>query len=91
MKSEREIYNSQANDVSNDYRNRRVCHGGQMFEIHVPRSRESNFYPVLLGVLKDQEAEVQRSIRSLYTQDSTTKQAGDISEDFYSKHTVRVK
>lgn len=86
MKSERKIYNSQTDDVSNGYRDRRVCHGGQMFEIRVPRSRESNFYPVLLGVLKDQEAEVQRLICSLYAQGLTTKQVGDISEEFYGKH-----
>ena len=86
MKSEREIYNSQTNDVSNGYRDRRVYHDGQMFEIRVPRSRESNFYPVLLGVLKDQEAEVQRLICSLYAQGLTTKQVGEISEEFYGKH-----
>lgn len=86
MKSERKIYNSQTDDVSNGYRDRRVCHGGQMFEIRVPRSRESNFYPVLLGVLKDQEAEVQRLICSLYAQGLTTKQVSDISEEFYGKH-----
>ncbi len=57
-----------------------------MFEIRVPRSRESNFYPVLLGVLKDQEAEFQRLICSLYARGLTTKQVGDISEEFYGKH-----
>ena len=86
MKSEREIYNSQAEDVSNGFRERRVYHGGQMFEIRVPRSRESNFYPILLGVLKDQEAELQRLVCSLYSQGLTTKQVGDISEEFYGKH-----
>lgn len=57
-----------------------------MFEIKVPRSRENHFYPKLLGVLKDQEAEVQRLVCSLYAQGLTTTQVGKISEEFYGKH-----
>ena len=57
-----------------------------MFEIKVPRSRENHFYPKLLGVLIDQEAEVQRLVCSLYAQDLTTIQVGKISEEFYGKH-----
>ena len=86
MKSERDIHNEQTNDVSNGFRDRRVCHNGKMFEIRVPRSRENNFYPMLLGVLKDQEAEVQRLVCSLYAQGLTTTQVGKISEEFYGKH-----
>ena len=86
MKSEREVYNTQKEDVSNGFRDRRVYHNGKMFEIRVPRTRESNFYPVLLGVLKDQEAEVQRLICSLYSKGLTTKQVGEVSEEFYGKH-----
>lgn len=48
MKSERAIYNEQTNDVSNGFRDRKVYHNGQMFQIQVPRSREGNFYPMLL-------------------------------------------
>ena len=60
MKSERNLHNEQTCDVSNGYRHRRVCHSGKLFELQVPRSRHSNFYPTLLGVLKDQEEEAQR-------------------------------
>ena len=66
MKSERDIHNEQTNDVSNGFRDRRVCHNGKMFEIKVPRSRENHFYPMLLGVLKDQEMEVKRLVFILY-------------------------
>ena len=65
MKSEREVYNTQKEDVSNGFRDRRVYHNGKMFEIRFPRTRESNFYPVLLGVLKDQESEVQRGVKDI--------------------------
>lgn len=86
MKSERAIYNEQTNDVSNGFRDRKVYHNGQMFQIQVPRSREGNFYPMLLGVLKDQEAEVQRLVCSLYAEGLTTSQVGRISEEFYGKY-----
>lgn len=86
MKSERTIHNEQTDVVSNGFRDRKVYHNVQMFQIQVPRSRENNFYPMLLGVLKDQEAEVQRLICSLYAEGLTTSQVGRISEEFYGKH-----
>ena len=55
MLSERSLHNEALSDVSNGFRGRRLCHGGKIFELRVPRSRNSNFYPMLLGVLKDQE------------------------------------
>lgn len=86
MKSERSLHNEQTNDVSNGYRDRKVYSSGKLFEIQVPRSRENNFYPMLLGVLKDQEAEAHRLVCSLYTEGLTTSQVGRISESFYGKH-----
>src|SRR5574344_1745681 len=86
MKSERTIHNEQTDVVSNGFRDRKVYHNVQMFQIQVPRSRENNFYPMLLGVLKDQEAEVQRLICSLYAEGLTTSQVGRISEECYGKH-----
>ena len=55
MLSERGLHNEAHGEVSNGYRCRRVCSGGKVFELRVPRSRNSNFYPMLPGVLKDQE------------------------------------
>lgn len=86
MKSERDIFNEEHNDVSNGYRPRRICHNGKMFHLQVPRTRENNFYPMLLGVLKDQEAETQRLVCSLYSEGLTTSQIGRISEEFYGRH-----
>ena len=48
MLSERSIHNCSHQDVSNGYRDRRVCHGGKVFELRIPRSRNNNFYPILL-------------------------------------------
>ena len=86
MVSERRLYNTDHQDVSNGYRDRRVCHGGKIFELRVPRSRNSNFYPMLLGVLKDQEEEAQKLVSSLYCSGLTTEQVGKIYEQFYGKH-----
>ena len=43
MKSQREIYNSQTNDVSNVFCDCRVCHVGQMFKIHIPAIMKATF------------------------------------------------
>lgn len=86
MKSERTLHNLQKDDVSNGYRSRRVIHSGKLFELQVPRSRTSNFYPTLLGVLKDQEEEAQRVVFSLYSEGLTTLQVGKIYEQIYGKH-----
>ncbi len=86
MLSERSLHNEALSDVSNGFRSRRVCHGGKIFELRVPRSRNSNFYPMLLGVLKDQEEEAQKLVSSLYCSGLTTEQVGKIYEQFYGKH-----
>ena len=86
MHSERAVHNAEHNDVSNGYRDRRVCYDRKVFELRVPRSRNSNFYPMLLGVLKDQEEEAQKLVSSLYCSGLTTEQVGKIYEQFYGKH-----
>ena len=43
MVSERCVHNEALSDVSNGFRDRRVCHAGKVFELRVPRSRNSNF------------------------------------------------
>jgi transposase-like protein len=55
-------------------------------ELRVPRTRYGTFYPVLLNVLKDQQAEIERLSFSLYTACLTTVQIGDIFDDIYGKH-----
>ena len=80
MHSERAVHNAAHNDVSNGYRDRRVCYDRKVFELRVPRSRNSNFYPMLLGVLKDQEEEAQKLVSSLYCSGLTTEQVGKIYE-----------
>jgi len=86
MLSERDLHNEKHDNVSNVFRVRRVCHGSKVFELRVPRSRNSHFYPMLPGVLKDQEEEAQKLVSSLYCRGLTTEQVGKIHEQFYGKH-----
>lgn len=72
--------------MSNGYSDRRVCHSVKVFELRIPHSRNSNFYPMFLGVLKDQEAEAQKLVSSLYCSGLTTEQVGKIYKQFYGKH-----
>ena len=85
MKSEREIYNSQTDDVSNGFRDRRIYHSGQIWD-SCPSQSWERLLSRFIMILKDQEAEVKRLICSLYAQGMITKQVGDISEEFYGNH-----
>ena len=43
MLSERSIHNCSHQDVSNGYRNRRVCHGGKVFEASCSAQSQQQF------------------------------------------------
>lgn len=45
MLSKRGFHNKKHGDVSNGFRGHRVCHGDKVFELRVPHSRNSYFYP----------------------------------------------
>lgn len=83
MEAERNEHNERTSDVGNGYRSRRAFSQGKILELNVPRSRYNNFYPVLLSILKDQEAEAQRLAFSLYSAGLTGEQVGDIFDEFY--------
>lgn len=85
MKSERELYNETNKDVSNGYRRVNALGHNKELKLQVPRSRKGNFYPVLLGVLRNQEEEYRKVAFSLYGAGLTTAQVGDIFEDIYGK------
>jgi len=85
MRSEREEHNQEYNDMSNGYRKRRGFGQGKILELQVPRSRKGNFYPVLLGFLRDQEEECRKLAFSLYGAGLTTKQVGELFGDIYGR------
>jgi len=85
MKAERTEYKKSVNDYSNGYRSRKAFGDGKMIELKVPRTRKG-FYPVVLGLLKDQQKETQNLAFELYKSGLTTDQVGDIFDEIYGKH-----
>ena len=85
MRAERVIHNQTNGDVSNGYRWRRAFGTQKQLQLEVPRSRNNNFYPFLLAVIKDQEQELKELAFSLYGSGLTTEQVGDIFKEIYGK------
>jgi len=85
MRAERTIHNQTNGDVSNGYRWRRAFGTQKQIQLEVPRSRNNNFYPFLLAVIKDQERELKELAFSLYGSGLTTEQVGDIFKKIYGK------
>ncbi|MDV7397636.1 transposase, partial [Arthrospira platensis SPKY1] len=86
MRSEREEFNLSSGDVSNGYRNRQVFANGFSLELVVPRTRNQNFYPLILGLIKDQNEELAQITTELYSSGLTTEQIGGIVEKIYGRH-----
>jgi len=85
MQGERMIYNEQTGDVINGYRPRKTFGRGKILELRVPRTRQGNFYPLLLGLLKDEEEECRKIAFSLYGAGLTCDQVGELFEELYGK------
>lgn len=86
MRAEREIYKETYGDMSNGYRMRRTFGQGRILELRVPRTRQGQFYPLLLGMIKDQEEECRKMAFSLYGAGLTTAQVGEIFGELYGKN-----
>src|SRR5690625_7374536 len=85
IKSKRTEYQKTTQDYIIGYRYRKAFGEGKMIELKVPRTREG-FYPVVLGLLKDQEKEAHNLAFELYKSGLTTDQVVNIFEEFYGKH-----
>jgi len=85
MRAEREEHNKLQGDMSNGYRYRKTFGQGKILELQVPRSRRGNFYPIILGLLRDQEEECRKMAFSLYGAGLTTEQVGNIFGEIYGK------
>jgi len=77
MRAEREIYKETYGDMSNGYPLRRTFGQGRILELRVPRTRQGQFYPLLLGMIKDQEEECRKMAFSLHGAGLTTAQVGE--------------
>jgi transposase-like protein len=86
MRVERTEHNEVHQDYSNGFRSRKAFGDKQMIELQVPRTRKGHFYPIILGLLKNQEAEARAISFSLYKNGLTTEQVGEVFEEIYGKH-----
>lgn len=85
MRAERTEHNLTTSDKGNGYRSRKAFGQGKALELRVPRSRSGEFYPMLLGLLRDQEEESRQMAFSLYGAGLTTSQVGELFEQFYGQ------
>lgn len=86
MKSERTEHNKAQQDYSNGYRSRKAFGDKQLLELQVPRTRNGGFYPVVLGILKNQEQEARSIAFHLYKSGLTTDQVGEVFDEIYGRH-----
>lgn len=86
MRAERNEFNTINSDVSNGYRLSNVFgHGGKL-SLVVPRSRNHNFYPLILALIKEQNEESKQMAYELYSRGLTTNQIGELFEKIYGNH-----
>ena len=86
MRSERKIFQEETGEYANGYRPRCIQGFGKEIVLSVPRTRSGDFYPVLLGILRDEDQERQKLVFSLYSKGLTTEQIGQVYHDVYGKH-----
>jgi transposase-like protein len=87
MKAERREHLIQSTeDKGNGFRQVRAYGRGKMLELRVPRTRDGNFYPLLMSVLRDQEEECRKIAFELYGAGLTTAQVGGLFEKLYGRH-----
>lgn len=86
MKQERSLWQEGALESSNGFRPRRWSFGHLEFALQIPRSRQGNFHPMLLGIIRSEEEEKARLFSSLYSKGLTTEQIGEISQEIYGRH-----
>lgn len=86
MRSERNEFNDLNSDVSNGYRMSSILgHGGKL-ELSIPRTRNNNFYPLILALVKDQNQESRQLAYELYSSGLTTEQIGGLMDKIYGHH-----
>lgn len=89
MKAERTIALSEqpkGTNKANGYRPGRAYGNGKILELAIPRDRNGHFYPKILALLRDQQAETDQMVSALYAQGLTQSQIGDVFEQLYGRH-----
>jgi len=87
MKAERNVFlEGREGNKANGFRRGKTYGNGRILEFRIPRDRRSEFQPVILTMLRNQEEECERLIGSLYAKGLTTSQVSEIFEELYGEH-----
>ena len=86
MRAERKEFKDLNSDVSNGFRKRTVYSNGHSIELAVPRTRNNNFYPLVLALINNQNEELVQIVSELYCSGLTTEQIGDIVDKIYGRN-----
>lgn len=71
---------------ANGYLQVKVYGRGQQLQLRISRDRLGQFYPILLGLMRDQDSQIHDLSFSLYSYGLTTRDIGDILEKNYGKN-----
>lgn len=82
----REYLDNDSANKGNGYRLGRTYGNGKVLELRIPRDRNGGFYPKMLALLREQEAEIDRLVSALYGQGLSQAQIGEVFEQFYGRH-----
>lgn len=86
MKAEREEYKSTNRAYSNGYRIRKIPGDKCMIELRVPRTRDGNFFPVMLNVFKNRKEDALDIACSLYRSGLSDGHPGEVFNEVYGQH-----
>ncbi|MEG1556188.1 MAG: transposase [Bacteroidales bacterium] len=73
-------------DLSNGYRFGKTYDEGQLLELQIPRTHNGNFYPFILGLLRNQEAEAKEIDFKLYGIGLSREQVYKLFGDIYGQN-----
>lgn len=84
MRCERTSFlETEEHNKANGYRLGKVFGHGAQLELSIPRDRLSDFRPMILALLRDQESHIKDICFELYTKGLTTRDTSDIIEKIY--------
>ncbi len=81
-----EFLKSEKGNKGNGYRLGRVFGHGTELSLRIPRDRNSDFYPLILALFREQESYLKEVAFSLYSKGLTTRDIGDVLDTIYGKH-----
>src|SRR5690625_7259916 len=70
---------------ANGYRPCRVYGHGKLLELRIPRDRNGEFYPMVLALLRRQQAETDKLVSALYGQGLSQSQVAEEFERLYGR------